>query len=77
MRGPCDSVPRMSDANLDDGWEDIERDIAAKDTATMDERTRCETLVLAEIESGRMRGIPETAGAMVVLHRIAAAIRNG
>jgi hypothetical protein len=34
-------------------------------------------LVRSEIEQGRARGIPESAGVMVILHRIALAISNG
>jgi hypothetical protein len=61
----------------EDGWESVLDEISAKDAATGDERMRCVTIVEAEIESGRLRGVPETAGVMIILHRIAAAISNG
>ena len=63
----------------EDGWDDVERTLQANDAdaATMDERARCEAIVTGELERGRLRGIPETAGVMVILHRIAMAIQNG
>ena len=62
-----------------DGWDDVEKMASgsANDEATMDERARCEALVRAELEQGRLRGVPETAGVMVILQRIAFAISNG
>ena len=61
----------------EDGWESVLDGLSAKDQATMDERMRCEMLVRAELENGRARGVPETAGVMIILHRIALAISNG
>jgi hypothetical protein len=66
-----------SAAALEDGWDDVERMLTAKDEATSDERARCAELVAIEIENGRMRGVPDTSGVMLILHRIAAAITNG
>ena len=61
----------------EDGWESVLDEIAAKDHAVGDERIRCGAIVQIEIEAGRARGVPETAGVMIILHRIAAAISNG
>jgi hypothetical protein len=61
----------------EDGWESVLDGLSAKDQATMDERMRCEMVVRAEIEQGRLRGVPESAGVMIILHRIALAISNG
>jgi hypothetical protein len=60
-----------------DGWDDVEAMLFAKDDATKDERSRCEAIVLGELDRGRLRGVPETSGVMRILHRIAAAIANG
>lgn len=72
----------MSDDNkppeyAEDGWESVLDNLSAKDEATMNERMRCELLVRAEIEQGHARGVPESAGVMIILHRIALAISNG
>jgi len=69
----------MSDETqyAEDGWESVLDALSAKDEATMTERMRCELLVRAELENGRARGVPETAGVMTILHRIALAISNG
>jgi hypothetical protein len=62
---------------VEDGWDSVEAMLTASEVAAMDERARCESIVLGELDTGRMRGVPETAGVMVILHRIAGAIRNG
>lgn len=63
------------------GWDAIESEQAASieaiDDASRIETTRCLNLVEREIEEGHARGIPVTAGVMVILHRIKAAIQNG
>lgn len=59
-----------------DGWEEVEAMLSAKDDATAGERERCAAIVSGEIERGRLRGIPDTSGVMVILHRIVAAISN-
>jgi hypothetical protein len=63
----------------EDGWDDVERTLQANDAdaATMDERARCEAMVQGELERGRLRGVPETSGVMIILHRIALAISSG
>jgi len=66
-----------------EGWDDVldvETRATIGDNAMEDahnERERCLGLVRAEIEEGRIRGIPETSGTMIILHRIAAAIAHG
>jgi hypothetical protein len=60
-----------------DGWDDVADMITAKDTATLDERARCEAIVRGELDRGRLRGIPESSGVMRILHHIAIAIQNG
>jgi hypothetical protein len=62
--------------DVTDGWDDVEEMVLAKDEPMMAERDRCAAIVSGEIERGRLRGIPDTSGVMVILHRIYAAISN-
>jgi hypothetical protein len=66
-----------SEAPSEDGWDDVEQMIAAKDEAKTDERLRCAAIIAGELDHGRMRGVPETSGIMKILLRVQAAISNG
>ena len=66
---------------MSEGWDQVEAaelsSSVGMDEAKNAERERCSVVVQSEIEEGRIRGIPETSGTMIILHRIAAAIAHG
>lgn len=57
----------------DAAWDQIMKSSDEVDA----ERARCLGIVRGEIESGRLRGAPETSGAMLLLARIVLAIERG
>ena len=54
--------------------ENVERAVGA---AVSEERQRCYSIVLDEIERGRVAGLPATSAAVKLLYRVASAINNG
>lgn len=68
---------KLEETTLEDGWDEVEATLCASEKAQSDERERCAAIVLGELERGRLRGVPETAGTMIILHRIVGAITNG
>jgi len=69
---------------MSSGWDEIQKteqantDVSAHvEAAWKSERERCVRLVRAEIAEGVSRGVPLTSGAMLILHRLEAAIGNG
>jgi len=67
-----------------DAWEHVaaaevirEHGVQKVSDAWMAECARCLAVVEAEVAKGLVVGIPTTSATMVILHRIAAAIRDG
>jgi len=50
---------------------------AALEERTIQERSRCASIVQAELAAGRAVGLPDSSAAMRIVHRILAAIQNG
>ncbi len=76
MNPENETPPANSAPPADPVWSEI----AAKDDTidtTLIERVRCVGVVNAEISRGAQAGVPTTSSVMVILERIAAAIRNG
>jgi hypothetical protein len=74
----ADEVPHV----VDSAWQEVAAAevphvVDAISIYAVGERSRCTALVEAEIAKGTDAGIPLTSGTMVILHRIAAAIRDG